>query len=86
MSLEKVEENHLAQAAAGRAMRYAKKGTLTSVTGAHVIDLAGFIALAGLEPAVSALRGRRVNQLHHSAESEAIIRARRREWQARGGC
>src|SRR5215213_1689884 len=49
------------------------------------IDFKGVIALAGLEPAVSALRGRRVNQLHHSAENGAIIKAWRREWQARGG-
>ena len=86
VSLEKIKEYEFAQAVAGRAMRYAKKGTLASVAGAaHGIVLAGFIALAGLEPAVSALRGRRVNQLHHSAKSEAIIKAWWREWQAHGG-
>jgi hypothetical protein len=32
-----------------------------------VVDFQGLVASSGIEPELSALRGRRVNQLHHDA-------------------
>ena len=32
------------------------------------------VALTGIEPVLFALRGRRVNQLHHSARGKAVQR------------
>lgn len=74
MSAKNIEEYQLAQAITGCPVRYAEEDCLASVAFiSHLVEKKGFIALAGLEPAVSALRGRRVNQLHHSAKGEAII-------------
>jgi ribosome biogenesis protein Tsr3 len=38
VSLEKIEENHLAQMIAGRPVRYAKKRSLASAAATHVVN------------------------------------------------